>query len=253
MSSRISQISAHLKSQPEFSRPLRDCVCILTGCNSALGIGRATAWLCARNGALAIYVTDIEDADLESLAAEIRMAYPKTACVSQKVDAANEEDIKGIISLAVQQFSRLDFFFANAAIKHAPSAMKLTNASKSKSGGSIVATASVAGLRFGAGGPDYSASKAAVINLCQTGACSLTGTDIRVNAVCPGLTETGMTAPVFDGARRRGTENKIGQLNPLQRAASAEDIAEVVVFLGGSLSGYINGQAVAVDGGLSGL
>ncbi|MFX5789405.1 SDR family oxidoreductase, partial [Acinetobacter baumannii] len=81
-----------------------------------------------------------------------------------------------------------------------------------------ICTASVAGLKSGASGHPYGASKAGVISLVQTTAYSLSGTGVRINAVCPGLIETGMTKPVFDRARERGTQDKIGQLNPLKRA-----------------------------------
>jgi NAD(P)-dependent dehydrogenase (short-subunit alcohol dehydrogenase family) len=118
-------------------------------------------------------------------------------------------------------------------------------------GGAIVATASVAGIRSGAGGMAYSASKAGVINLCQTSANQLGGTNVRVNCICPGLTETGMTAPMFEGARARGKEEKLGQLNPLRRYAPPEEQAAVAVFLASAEASYVNGQAIAVDGGLS--
>jgi NAD(P)-dependent dehydrogenase (short-subunit alcohol dehydrogenase family) len=117
--------------------------------------------------------------------------------------------------------------------------------------GSIVCTASVAGLRSGAGGMPYSASKAGVVSLVQTAANQLAGTGVRVNAICPGLTETGMTQPFFDRARERGTEQKLGQLNPLRRAAGPEEQAAVALFLASDAASYVNGQAIAVDGGLS--
>jgi NAD(P)-dependent dehydrogenase (short-subunit alcohol dehydrogenase family) len=194
--------------------------------------------------------------------------------------------IKLIYSDTVSKYGKLDIFFANAgvsgglflegitaesfmrtfkintlsiflAIKHAAAAMKAKGTA-----GSIIATASVAGLRAGAGGTDYSASKAAVINLVQTSAWQLYGTNIRgmfiiasadyiVNALCPGLIETGMTAPVFDFARARGTANKIGQLNPTARAGVADEIARAALFLASDEASYVNGQAVVVDGGLS--
>ena len=97
----------------------------------------------------------------------------------------------------------------------------------------------------------YSASKAGVISIAQTGANQLAGSGIRVNAICPGLTETGMTQPVFDSARAKGKQDRIGQLNPLRRAAGPQEIAEVALFLASDAASYVNGQAIAVDGGLS--
>jgi NAD(P)-dependent dehydrogenase (short-subunit alcohol dehydrogenase family) len=120
-----------------------------------------------------------------------------------------------------------------------------------KGKGSIVCTASVAGLKSGAGGVPYSASKAGVISLVQTAANQLYGTGVRVNAICPGLIETGMTRPIFDHARARGTQGKIGQLNPLRRGGEAIEIAQVALFLASDEASYVNGQALAVDGGLS--
>lgn len=122
---------------------------------------------------------------------------------------------------------------------------------RKQGGGSIVCTASVAGLRSGAGPIPYSASKAAVINLVQTAAHQLAGSGVRVNAVCPGLVETGMTRMVFELARAKGSEGKIGQLNPLRRAGRPEEVAQAVLFLASDSSSYLNGQAIAVDGGLS--
>lgn len=115
------------------------------------------------------------------------------------------------------------------ATKYAAKAMLVTSTSKPCPSGSIIATASVAGLRSNAGSTDYSASKAAVISLMQTTAYQLSRTSIRCNAICPGLIETGMTAPVYDAARARGTEGKIGQLNPMGRGAVADEVARVAV------------------------
>jgi NAD(P)-dependent dehydrogenase (short-subunit alcohol dehydrogenase family) len=129
--------------------------------------------------------------------------------------------------------------------------MMVTSPEKKYSSGSIIGTASVAGIRSNAGGTDYSASKAGVISLAQTIAFQLAGTGIRINAICPGVIETGMTAPMYVAARARGTEKKIGQLNPLQRGAHADEVARVALFLGSDESSYVHGQAWAVDGGLS--
>lgn len=127
----------------------------------------------------------------------------------------------------------------------------ITSAEKKYPSGSIIGTASVAGLRSNAGSTDYSASKAGVVSIAQTLAYQLAGTGIRVNAICPGVIETGMTAVMYEAARQRGTEKKIGQLNPLRRGAHADEVARVALFLGSEESSYVNGQAWAVDGGLS--
>lgn len=137
------------------------------------------------------------------------------------------------------------------AAKHAARAMAKTSAEKPTSSGSIIMTASVAGIRSNAGATAYSASKSAVINMATTMAYQLVGSNIRVNAICPGVIETGMTKIMYDAARQRGTERKIGQLNPLQRGANADEVARVALFLGSDESSYVNGQAWAVDGGLS--
>ena len=131
-------------------------------------------------------------------------------------------------------------------VKHAGRAM--VDAGR---GGSIILTASVAGIRSGAGGPAYSASKAGVINLAMVSAQQLCESNVRVNALCPGLTETGMTKPVFDFAKEKGVTQKLGRLNPLRRAAQPEELAQVALFLASNESSYVNGQAIAVDGGLS--
>jgi NAD(P)-dependent dehydrogenase (short-subunit alcohol dehydrogenase family) len=90
-----------------------------------------------------------------------------------------------------------------------------------------------------------------VINLVQTSAQQLTGTGIRVNAVCPGLIETGMTQDLYDAARAKGREAVIGQLNPLRRGGEPGEIANAIAFLASDEASYVNGQALVVDGGLS--
>lgn len=129
--------------------------------------------------------------------------------------------------------------------------MQHTSPTKPYPSGSILSTSSVAGLRSNAGSTDYSASKAAVISIMQTACYQLSGTGIRCNAICPGLIETGMTAPMYDIARQRGSEGKIGQLNPMRRGAVADEVARVALFLASEEASYVNGQAWAVDGGLS--
>jgi len=245
-------------------------VAIVTG--AASGIGRASARAFAREGARVV-VVDREEAGLAETVASIKAEGGEA--IARAADVGNETEVKGFVALAQETFGGLDVVYANAgvsggltplleqpvelwsevlrvnligpflAIKHAAPAM-IANGR-----GSIVLTASVAALRASAGGSPYAASKAGVASLAQTAANSLSGTGVRVNAICPGLIETGMTRPVFERARAKGSEGKIGQLNPLRRAGAPEEIAAMALFLASDESSYVNGQAFAVDGGLS--
>jgi len=234
---------------------LQNKIAIVTG--AASGIGKASAALFAREGATVI-------------AADVAASDGVIAA-----DAGSEDDVRGLIDLAVGEHGGLDIFFANAgisgglasifeqevadwqeilrvnligpwlAIKHAAPAMK------ARGGGSIVCTASVAGIRAGAGGPAYSASKSGVISLVEVAATQLCGAGIRVNAICPGLIETGMTRGIYETARASGKEALIGHLNPLKRGGEPDEIARAALFLASDESSYVNGHALVVDGGLS--
>jgi NAD(P)-dependent dehydrogenase (short-subunit alcohol dehydrogenase family) len=252
------------------ARLLDGKVALITGAGS--GIGRAAAQLFAAEGAKLVLGDKSEGVHDTQRAIE---AAGGTA-VALQMDAGTEADIVHMVKTAQQRFGAVDIAFANAGVsggragifdltpeawaeilrvnligpwlmvKHAGRAM--VDAGR---GGSIICTASVAGIRSGAGGPAYSASKAGVINLAMVAAQQLCESGVRVNALCPGLTETGMTKPVFDLARDKGVTDKLGRLNPLRRAAQPEELAQVALFLASEQSSYVNGQAIAVDGGLS--
>jgi len=242
---------------------------VVTG--AASGIGRASSILFAQHGASVVCVD--RSPEVEATAAAIRNAGGRAIALIK--DASMEHDVAEMMQAAVKQHGGLDVCYANAgigggvpvydeltaddwmailkvnligaflAVKHAARVMIPQRR------GSIICTASVAGLRSGAGGPPYSASKAGVISLVQTSANAFGGSGVRVNAICPGLIETGMTKSIFDRARARGTDNKIGQLNPLRRHGAAEEIAYAALFLASDEASYVNGQALPVDGGLS--
>ncbi|WP_294197511.1 SDR family oxidoreductase [uncultured Sphingomonas sp.] len=242
---------------------------VVTGAGS--GIGRAAALLFAAEGGQVI-AADLSDRAEDTVRAIVAAGGTATAI---RMDAGDEGDVERTVALAVERFGGLDVMFANAgisgglatifdtdvalfgevlrvnligpwlAVKHAAPLIA------ARGGGAIVLTASVAGLRSGAGSPAYSASKAGVINLAMTAAQQLSGSGVRVNALCPGLTETGMTQSTFDYARDAGKLDRIGRLNPLRRGAQPDELARVALFLASDDASYVNGQALAADGGLS--
>lgn len=91
-------------------------VIIITGANSPLGIGRASAHLFANNGAKALYLCDLRTDHLETHKREIESKYPGVAVHCQKVDAGDEKDVAGVVDAAIEKYGRLDVFFANAGI-----------------------------------------------------------------------------------------------------------------------------------------
>jgi NAD(P)-dependent dehydrogenase (short-subunit alcohol dehydrogenase family) len=240
-------------------------VAVVTG--AASGIGRATVQAFAARGA-AVVAAD-RSADVHEVVAGLDDA------LAIEMDAGDEGDVERLVAAACERFGGFDIFYANAGISGGTAgifdasvelwtevlrvnligpALAIKHAAPrivARGGGAILCTASVAGLRSGAGGTPYSASKAGVINLVQTAAQQLATSGVRVNAICPGLIETGMTQRAFDYARERGKEDKLGQLNPLRRAGRPEEIAAVALFLASDAASYVNGQAIAVDGGLS--
>ena len=242
---------------------------IVTG--AASGIGRASARLFAAEGA-SVLAHD-RSAAVEATVTDIRAAGGRA--VAMIGDSSDEAEVEHAVAMAIREHGGLDVCYANAGISGGleplleESVERFNQVLKvnlvgtfllarsaarhmiRQGRGSILCTASVAGLRAGAGGISYSASKAGVISLVQTLASQLAGTGVRINAICPGLIETGMTEPIFEQARARGTQGRIGQLNPLQRAGDADEIARMALFLASDAASYVHGQAIAVDGGLS--
>ena len=245
-------------------------VAIITGASS--GIGKATALLFAREGAK-LALADVNEETLKEVV-QLIIDAGGTA-VMKKTDVSNEEDVKELIDFAFSIYSEVNILCNNAGITGNHEAINpedqeganwqqvfavnvlgsmyatkhIATHMKERGSGAIVNTASVAGIRAGAGTNAYSATKAGVISFTQTAACDFGKYNVRVNAVCPGLTETGMTQPVFDYARETGKEKKLGSRCEMQRYGKPEEIAAAILFLASDDASYITGQALPVDGG----
>ena len=242
---------------------------IVTGGGS--GIGKASAIRFAREGASVLVVG--RSPNTNQTVAEIRAEGG--VALEFVADASLEENVAESVRRCVAELGGLEVFFANIgvtgtntplleqsveewaevyrintiscflAVKHAGRHMT------AQGYGSIILTSSAASLRANAGAISYSASKAAVNSLTQTAANAFAGTGVRVNAVLPGLVETQLTRSIFEDARARGVESKLGHVTPLKRPGRVEEIAAVAAFLASDDSSYVDGQLLSVDGGVS--
>ncbi|MGH7622769.1 MAG: SDR family NAD(P)-dependent oxidoreductase, partial [Gemmatimonadaceae bacterium] len=199
------------------------------------------------------------------------------AAVYQHTDVAEEADVKAAIARALDEFGRLDVMFNNAGLggtngpieetpideydrtmnvllrgvflgmKHAAPMMKAQRS------GSIISTASVAGLAGGRGPHIYSAAKAAIINLTRSVALELAEYNVRVNCICPGAIATPLLAGVVGGGDEAMPmlRSALAGFQPLERSGLPEDIANTALWLSSDQASFITGQAIVVDGGLT--
>lgn len=248
-------------------------VAIITGGTS--GMGRGTVELFLEEGAKVV-VADILDEKGAQMAADLgpNFAYHHT-------DVCVEEDVKGAVDLAISKFGRLDCIFNNAGVggvsgeiqeidmegfdqtvgillKGVVLGMKYAAPiMKEQKSGSIISTASVAGLQGGFGPHIYSACKAAVVHLTKTVALELGKDNIRVNAICPGGIATsifgrgmGLPTQLADQSAQL-MENVLDKFQPIKRSGLPSDIAKTALFLASDDSSFVSGQAIAVDGALT--
>lgn len=240
-------------------------VAIITG--GASGMGLATVKKFAAEGAKVI----VADFNAQTGSAAVEAATKQGYDVAFiKTDVASEQDIEAMCEYALTTYGRLDVLFNNAGvggaigpltettvedwdytfdvlakgvflgIKHGARVMR-----RQGEGGSIINTASIAGLS-GDGGPlVYSAAKAAVINLSKSSAVELAPDYIRVNAICPGFIAT----PLNDGGNLEETQRSFARSQPWPDYGRGEHIAGAALFLASDDAAFVTGESIVVDGG----
>ena len=248
---------------------LQHKVAVITG--GASGMGRATVERFLHEGARVV-IADYNTETGEALFAALAEQGYEEACSFIRTDVAKEDDIAAMLEHAVSCFGGLDVLFNNAGVggaigpltetrvedwdytfdvlakgvflglKHGARIMKAAG-----NGGSIINTASIAGLS-GDGGPlVYSAAKAAVISLSQSAAVELAPDRIRVNAICPGFIAT----PLADGGDPEGTRRSFSKGQPWPDYGRGENIAGAALFLASDDAAFVTGEKLVVDGGLT--
>ncbi|QIS22288.1 SDR family NAD(P)-dependent oxidoreductase [Nocardia terpenica] len=240
-----------------------DKVVIVTGAGS--GIGAATAYRFAREGATVVAVGRTEDKLKEAVAA----APAGATIVTRVADVSDESAITAVIEGAAQEFGRLDVLVNNAGIGLPGTveqvgtagwrqvfavdidgvffASRAALAHLRAVGGSIVNVGSASGLGGDWGLAAYNAAKGALVNLTNAMALDHGGEGVRVNAVHPSLTRTPMAAPIVDN---EDMTDAFRQRIPMGRPAEPAEVADVIVFLASTDARFVNGVHIPVDGGL---
>ncbi len=248
---------------------LENKVAVITG--GASGMGLATVMRFLKEGARVVIADFNSETGLAAVAAAEESGY-KDSVTFIKTDVADEPAVEAMMQCGLDRFGGLDIVFNNAGvggaigpltettvsdwdytfdvlakgvflgIKHAARIMRDRGV-----GGSIINTASIAGLS-GDGGPlVYSAAKAAVISLSKSAAVELGADKIRVNAICPGFIVT----PLADGGHEEATKISFAKSQPWPEYGRGDHIAGVALFLASDDSEFVTGESIVVDGGLT--
>ncbi len=244
-------------------------VALITG--GASGIGEATARLFVDHGARVV-IADMQQERGSQVAASLgKQAH------FQRTEVTREEEVRAAVERACGEFGRLDCIFNNAGfggalgpVEDIPEAewdltfqvlvrgvflgMKYASPVMKRQGsGSIINTASVAGLLAGYGPHAYSAAKAAVIQLTRSVAMELAEQRVRVNCICPGFIATPLAANAVGGPAEAVERMKpaLAGAQPIPRAGVPDDIAQMALWLASDASSFVTGQALVVDGGVA--
>lgn len=229
------------------------------------GIGKEIAMKLAHAGAN-VAICDIDQEAAQASAQEIQALGRKS--LGTKADVSNAEDVSSLFSSVIESLGSIDILINNAGITRDGLIMRMKESDwdmvlsinlksaylcckeaarpmMKARGGKIVNIASVVGLMGNAGQANYSASKAGMIGLTKTLAREFASRSINVNAVAPGFIKTAMTDKLSEADKE-----KLSSQIPMQSLGQPSDVANAVLFLSSSLSDYITGQVLTVDGGL---
>lgn len=247
---------------------LADKVAVITG--GASGMGRATVLKFLQEGAQVVIADFNESTGADTVALAGEQGFGDQVRFI-KTDVASETDVEAMLALAVSEFGHLDIVFNNAGVGGAIGPLTETTVESwdytmdviakgvflgikhaarimiPQGGGSIINTASIAGLSGDAGPQVYSAGKAAVISLTQSSAVELARDHIRVNAICPGFIAT----PLAGGPELDRTRERFQNAQPWPEFGDGEHIAGAALFLASEDSRFVTGEHIVVDGGLT--
>jgi len=245
---------------------LENKVAIVTG--GSRGIGEAIALKLAESGAHIAFTYVSSDEKAKSLEEKLKALGVKAK--AYKSNAANFQECEAMVNEVIKEFGQIDICVNNAGISKDNLLLRMlpeqweevinTNLTsvfnmtkhvirpmmKARSG-SIINMSSIVGMRGNAGQSSYAASKAGIIGFTKSIAAELGSRNIRCNAIAPGFVETDMTHYLKEGEAAKAFLDKI----PLGRFGSAEEIANVTLFLASEMSSYVTGQVISTCGGLN--
>ncbi len=246
-------------------------VAVITG--AASGIGEGTARRFAEEGAQLV-IADVQEEQLGEVARSINEAAGDEVCLPVSADVRNSEDVQGMLNAAVERFGGVDIVYNNAGIgrnegnvRDCPEELfdRIIDINlkgvwlgikhsipllEARGGGSIISTASIAGLSGLSGIGAYCASKGGVIALTRAAAGEWAAQNIRINCICPGGIVTGISGFNQDPEQTRAM---LSRIHPVNRAGEPVDIANAALWLASDESTFVTGQAIVVDGGWIGV